>query len=96
MIESVDVIHGSAIEGPRTCVLYEVLVSFTDHRPTHGVLHSYERFLDFKTKLVSHPTLKHLSENFPRALKRNILGVPISKHQNDLRCDLLDRVSLSS
>lgn len=94
MIESVDVIHGSAIQGPKTCVLYEVLIRFCDRRPTHSVLHSYERFVDFKMKLIAIRELTHLGENFPRALKRNLIGVPISKHQNDLRCDLLNRVLL--
>ena len=94
MIESVDVVTGSPIAGPRTSVLYEILISFTDRRPTHSVLHTYERFSELKNKIGHYPELAHLNENFPRVLKRNFIGVPISKHQNDLRCDLLNRVSI--
>lgn len=92
MIESVDVIHGAAVAGPRTCVLYEILLHFSDSRPTHSILHSYERFFDLKAKISSKHELRGLDENFPRALKRSTFGVPISKHQNDLRCNLLNTV----
>lgn len=95
MIDSIDVIQGQpAVSGGRVfgTVLYEILIVFSDRRPTHTVMHSYERFLELRNKIHEHTELRYINEKFPRQLKRNKFGIPISKHQNDLRCDLLNRV----
>ena len=95
-IERIDVISTRGVDGSSAVSpLYEVLVTLVggNSSTVRSVLHSYERFVDFKLKLEKFP--EHtvaVNTEFPRVLKRSTFGIPISSRKNEERCMLLHKV----